>query len=226
MVREGPSAAKGLEDRLWSRVERGAGCWLWSGPVEGRGFGVVWWEGRSDRAHRVAWRLTHGDPGTARVVQTCGNRRCCRPDHLELRPLRTETARAGETVGHGQRTRPVGHLERRGEESWRLVAYRGRDPATGARRYERRVFRGTESEARAALQRFVDVGGGGVGGAPEGVTLGAVLERYAALRRAGARRGGALRTIPEDLRDLPLARVRQGHLMELARYVWPNPPQR
>lgn len=35
--------------------------------------------------------------------------------------------------------------------------------------------------------------------------------------QGGREAWGALRTIPEDLRDLPLARVRQGHLMELAR---------
>src|SRR5262249_54340801 len=39
-----------------------------------------------ERAHRVAWALAPGPvPAQHRVIPACGNRGCCRPNHLELR---------------------------------------------------------------------------------------------------------------------------------------------
>ena len=60
--------------------------------------------------------------------------------------------RAGSTE---PRLAGKGHVERRGSDQWRLVVYRGRDRATGRRRYERRAFRGTEDEAQVAAARLV-----------------------------------------------------------------------
>src|SRR5262249_50433575 len=70
---------------FWSRVRRDAACWYWAASLDAEGYGAVWWQGQRNRAHRVAWMLTNGElPARCRVTQTCGNRACCRPEHLEL----------------------------------------------------------------------------------------------------------------------------------------------
>ncbi|MGH9072800.1 MAG: HNH endonuclease [Acidimicrobiales bacterium] len=38
-------------------------------------------EGRAWKAHRLAWQLAHGElPAGVRIVQTCHNAACCRPE--------------------------------------------------------------------------------------------------------------------------------------------------
>lgn len=93
------------------------GCWIWPGRVrKGRGRAAVTLAGRRVEVdiHRAIFALTVGPiPVGQLVTQTCGNRRCARPDHLEVitprelfergvaagrvRPLR------GWSDGHGRR---------------------------------------------------------------------------------------------------------------------------
>lgn len=77
-----------LEERFWAKVNKqpGDGCWLWTaakGP-SGHGFiGVA--AGRTDRAHRVSYRLNVGPiPPGLLVRHLCNNAPCVRPDHLAL----------------------------------------------------------------------------------------------------------------------------------------------
>ncbi len=59
------------------------GCWLWTGSTDDDGYGRVWFDGRSDRAHRVSYRLFIGEiPAGMAVLHTCDNPPCVRPDHL------------------------------------------------------------------------------------------------------------------------------------------------
>lgn len=44
-----------IETRFWQRVEKAGGdaCWRWTGPTDGRGYGVAWfWHSRRAKAHR------------------------------------------------------------------------------------------------------------------------------------------------------------------------------
>ncbi|WP_414631616.1 HNH endonuclease signature motif containing protein [Brevundimonas naejangsanensis] len=70
-----------------------AGCWLWTGATDRRGYGSVSWfaNGRWQRrkAHRLAYELYRGDvpdrAGTGLVVRhLCNTPACCNPDHLGL----------------------------------------------------------------------------------------------------------------------------------------------
>ena len=70
----------------------------------------------------------------------------------------------------------AGHLRQRGG-SWELVAYAGRDPLTGKRKYVSRSFRGSKREAQAALDRLVVEVSDGVEGGSVG-TVGELLDRY------------------------------------------------
>jgi len=69
-----------------------------------------------------------------------------------------------------------GHLRQRGS-SWELVAYAGRDPLTGKRKYVSRTFKGLKREAQAALDRLVvEVEDGHEGGS--GSTVGELLDSW------------------------------------------------
>jgi hypothetical protein len=71
--------------RFWSKVGTGNGCWEWLAAVNEHGYGRIRWEGRSQKAHRVAWMLWEGPiPAHLDVLHICDNPRCVRPAHLYL----------------------------------------------------------------------------------------------------------------------------------------------
>ncbi len=83
---------KSLDDlRSYLSIPRdGHGCWVWNGGVDTRGYGQLNWNGRTVRAHRVAYELMVGPipRGTGYhgicVRHSCDNKLCCNPDHLVL----------------------------------------------------------------------------------------------------------------------------------------------
>lgn len=102
---------------FWDRVEKGDGCWRWTGKPSSAGYGRV---GVGKRrvvfAHRRAWELTHGPvPDGMCVLHRCDNPICVRPDHLFL-GTRGDNARDMASKGRA-------HLQRRphamaGDKHW------------------------------------------------------------------------------------------------------------
>jgi hypothetical protein len=61
------------------------GCVLWSGAHNRQGYGRVSPKrGVGFQAHRFAWKLTHGEPGSLHVLHRCDTPSCVNVDHLFL----------------------------------------------------------------------------------------------------------------------------------------------
>ena len=64
------------------------GCWIWLGLVTRNGYGRLSWNRPGlpglRRAHRVAFAIFKGEPGSLCVCHKCDNPGCCNPDHLFL----------------------------------------------------------------------------------------------------------------------------------------------
>ena len=66
-------------------IVRSTGCWEWTGPDNGAGYGVVSLGPLGKRyVHRLAYRIANGRiPDGLVIDHLCRNTRCFNPDHLE-----------------------------------------------------------------------------------------------------------------------------------------------
>ncbi len=92
-------------------VDPATGCWLWTGAKDPKGYGNVWHEGRSDKAHRVAFRLTKGPiPPGMMVLHACDRPSCINPDHLHAGTAKQNTREMierGRARLDGRRGKPI-----------------------------------------------------------------------------------------------------------------------
>jgi len=69
----------------YSEVVSESGCQLWVNAVNRSGYGVIFYDGKSRLAHRVAWTVKHGEiPDGLCVLHRCDVRCCINTDHLFL----------------------------------------------------------------------------------------------------------------------------------------------
>lgn len=68
--------------RFWANVQVTPSCWLWTGSVNGDGYGQ--YGGKAKRAHRLSWEWVNGPVPEGLVLDhLCRNRACVNPAHLE-----------------------------------------------------------------------------------------------------------------------------------------------
>lgn len=96
-----------LEERFWSKVDRRGpnDCWHWNGGRTNRGYGNFRMDGRTVKAHRVAFEFSTGvAPGTMFVCHRCDNPPCCNPSHLFLG---TSADNNADMMAKGRHVRPA-----------------------------------------------------------------------------------------------------------------------
>jgi hypothetical protein len=70
--------------RLFAKVQKTDGCWLWQGSATADGYGEIWRDGRLERVHRVAYELLVGPiPDGLFILHSCDTPNCVNPSHLE-----------------------------------------------------------------------------------------------------------------------------------------------
>ena len=97
-----------LQDRLERNIERipEAGCWVWTGALDGGGYARVFFNGKSRKASRIVFEaLVRPIPAGLNVLHTCDNRTCLNPAHLYLGTYKDN---ARDRDARGRRTAPVG----------------------------------------------------------------------------------------------------------------------
>ena len=106
------------QERFLAKINQTNDCWIWTGNVMEKGYGLFTINRRTIRAHRASYiffvgpipadkeldHLCHSMDLSCPGGNTCLHRRCVRPDHLEPVDHRTNTLR-----GRGaRRRRPPG----------------------------------------------------------------------------------------------------------------------
>lgn len=76
-----------MVERFWAKVKKNpsTGCLEWQGAIQTRGYGSFKCDGVAQLAHRIAWRLEHGEiSDDLLILHSCDNRRCVNTEHHSL----------------------------------------------------------------------------------------------------------------------------------------------
>jgi hypothetical protein len=146
---KGAMMRKSTEERFWERVEKTDTCWLWTGGLDKDGYGWTYPNGKTRRAHAVAYELVVGPvPDGLQLDHLCRVRHCVNPDHLEPVTRRENILRGvGPTAINARRnTCPKGHPI----DGFKSTGAR---ECKTCRRASYKKFRDANKEKRAAYQR-------------------------------------------------------------------------
>jgi len=99
-----------LMDRVSGRIEKGSygECWIWTGARDEDGYGRVWANGTTGRAHRVIFEALKGAIPEGLVLDhLCHTPSCVNPDHLEPVTIRENVRRGREASSSGRGGSPA-----------------------------------------------------------------------------------------------------------------------
>lgn len=104
----GRGVAAPVEERFNRFViqEPMSGCWLWTCATQSHKYGVIRFEGKNIRAHRMSWVLNKGViPKGQKVLHRCDVPECVNPKHLFLG---TQQDNIKDCIDKGRRLTPEG----------------------------------------------------------------------------------------------------------------------
>src|SRR5690606_2445095 len=85
------------------------GCIIWTGALDGRGYGQLRVNGRVVKVHRWAWEREHGPIPAGMVIDhTCWERSCVNVDHLRLATRQQNSANRSGADGDRKHDLPRG----------------------------------------------------------------------------------------------------------------------
>lgn len=104
-----PKLTQKAVERFWKKVKIGKSdeCWPWIAGRSSQGYGTFSLRnsyGRMYRANRIAYALSHKDPGDQCVLHQCDNPPCVNPNHLSLGEYSTnywDMKSKGRAINHG-----------------------------------------------------------------------------------------------------------------------------
>lgn len=79
-----PTRDMSIAEKLaYKSVKRDSGCIEYVGTKDKDGYGVICYNGKTSRAHRIAYELAKGPiPSNLQVLHKCDNPCCINPEHL------------------------------------------------------------------------------------------------------------------------------------------------
>lgn len=78
-------AVQTLDDLLERTAPSGNGCKLFTGAIHRSGYGIIRFQGKAHRAHRLAWSMVNGEiPQNSQIMHSCDTPACVNPEHLSL----------------------------------------------------------------------------------------------------------------------------------------------
>ena len=85
--------------RSKSKFDEETGCEIYQGGKNQKGYGRIYYNGKTCSTHRVAYKTSGRKiPLGFDVHHTCGNRACCRIEHLQAIPHRLNTVLTAEYI--------------------------------------------------------------------------------------------------------------------------------
>lgn len=124
-----------------ARTEWRGNCLIWTGSLDGNGYGQLRVDGKAAPAHRYAWERQHGPVPDGMVMDhTCWTPTCVNVEHL--RPATRTQNNANQSGAYANSATGIRGVHRKGS-SWRAEATKGGQHYSGTYR--------TIEEAEAAV---------------------------------------------------------------------------
>ena len=91
-----PKKFESDSDRFFHYVSKTGDCWLWTGGISHKGYGLFRLRGTHVAAHRYSYEKTVGEiPKGLQLDHLCRVRHCVNPSHLEAVTARENVIRGG-----------------------------------------------------------------------------------------------------------------------------------